>query len=95
MDPPACYSEQKATVEAAADTGLLGGRWSPPTGCRGGRVWRSALSSPQICQRAFLVPHGLLRRQKQRPLSHPEATMRDEGTHKPCGLSCHPVLLVA
>lgn len=61
MDPPACYSEQKATVETAADTGLLGGRWPhPPLAAGGGRVRRCALGSPQICQQAFLGPHGLL-----------------------------------
>lgn len=95
MDPPACYSEQKATVETAADTGLLGGRWPHPPWLQGVDEYGDVLWAVLRSANKPSWGHTGSVKAKQRPLSHSEAAMRDEGTHKPCGLSCHPILLVA
>ena len=80
-------------METAADAGRLGGRWSHP---RWLQAWTSMEMGPEQSSNlptTFPVPRGPLRRQKQRPLSPPEATMRREGTHKPAASHVTPSFL--
>ena len=60
MDPPACYSEQKATVETAADTGLLGGRWPHPPWLQGVDEYGDVLCRTVLHSCLLKLTNGLL-----------------------------------